>query len=62
MHPSHFIQAAMIVSGVATLIQVSGFRIGPIRFGSGLLSVMGITLTSTSVWQSSIQDMMAVRG
>ena len=40
----YLIQAAMIVSGVATLVQVSGFRTGPISFGNGLLSVLGITL------------------
>ena len=54
----YLLQAAMIVSAIATAIQVSGFRIGPIRIGNGLLSVMGITVTSVAVWQNAITDMM----
>ena len=54
----YLLQAAMIVSAIATAIQVSGFRIGPIRIGNGLLSVMGITVISVTVWQNAITDML----
>ena len=55
----YLLQAAMIVSAISTAIQVTGYRVGSgHRIGNGLLSVMGITLTSTTVWQNAITDMM----
>ena len=54
----YLLQAAMIVSAISTAIQVTGYRFGSVRIGNGLLSVMGITLTSTTVWQNAITDMM----
>ena len=58
---SDLIQAALIVCGISTAIQVTGLRFGPIYWGSGILSVMGVSFTSVGIWTSSIGTMMVSR-
>jgi len=57
----YIISAALIVSGLASLVQVLRFRIPftPYFLGTGLLSVMGISFTFLPIAQSSIQNMRA---
>jgi xanthine/uracil permease len=53
------VQAALLVCGISSAIQVTGFRFGPIRWGAGILSVMGVSFASVGIYQSCIGTMMA---
>eukprot|EP01025_Chloroclados_australasicus_P066445 TRINITY_DN916_c1_g1_i1.p1 TRINITY_DN916_c1_g1~~TRINITY_DN916_c1_g1_i1.p1 ORF type:complete len:581 (-),score=60.91 TRINITY_DN916_c1_g1_i1:347-2089(-) len=59
----YLISAALIVSGICTIFQVSRFKIPipgfPIYIGSGLLSVMGTSFTFLPITQTSIATMQS---
>ncbi len=48
----------MLVCGISTALQVTGFRIGPVMFGSGILSVMGVSFASVGIWTNGIKAMI----
>ena len=52
------IQASLIVCGISTFVQVTGFKFGPINWGAGILSVMGVSFTSVGIWTSAINTMI----
>eukprot|EP01026_Neomeris_dumetosa_P027063 TRINITY_DN2202_c1_g1_i14.p3 TRINITY_DN2202_c1_g1~~TRINITY_DN2202_c1_g1_i14.p3 ORF type:complete len:248 (-),score=25.00 TRINITY_DN2202_c1_g1_i14:124-867(-) len=62
----YLVSAALIVSGICTILQVSRFRIPipgfPIYIGSGILSVMGTSFTFLPITQSAIATMQSEDG
>ena len=52
------VQAALLICAFSTVIQVTGFRYRQFQIGSGLLSVMGVSFTTVTLYQSSIANMM----
>ena len=47
----------MLVCGISTFIQVTGFKFGPVRWGAGILSVMGVSFASVGIWTGAINTM-----
>jgi xanthine/uracil permease len=57
---TYLVQAAMLTCGITTFIQVYGFKFHPRlpQLGSGILSVMGVSFASVTIFQTSISEMM----
>ena len=51
-------QAALLICAFSTAIQVTGLRYRQFQIGSGILSVMGISFTTVTLYQTSIANMM----
>ncbi|GFH32172.1 uric acid-xanthine permease, partial [Haematococcus lacustris] len=59
----YLVQAALIVTGLMTLVQVTGIRIGgKFMWGAGVLSVMGVSFTSVPIVQSTLAKLMKGEG
>ncbi|KAL6749700.1 uric acid-xanthine permease [Haematococcus lacustris] len=59
----YLVQAALIVTGVMTLVQVTGIRVGgKFMWGAGVLSVMGVSFTSVPIVQSTLAKLMKGEG
>lgn len=58
---TYLVQAALLVCGITTFVQVTGVRIPrtPFQWGSGLLSVMGVSFASVPIMTSAINQLMA---
>ncbi|KAF8067194.1 uapA [Scenedesmus sp. PABB004] len=57
---SYLIQASLLVCGITTFIQVTGFDIPrtPFKWGSGLLSVMGVSFASVPLMTSVVKSLI----
>ena len=59
--PSDLVQAALLICAISTAIQVTGLRYRQFQIGAGILSVMGISFTTVTLYQTSITNMMVRR-
>jgi NCS2 family nucleobase:cation symporter-2 len=59
--PTDLIQASLLVCGITTFIQVYGMRIPktPFQWGSGVLSVMGVSFASVPLYQNVVGNLMS---